>query len=491
VQSLRKEPKERLFDNYFSVGFGNYMSPFLNAFLHAGDQRYNDFGIFLNYHSSEGDIKDLLLDDNYSDTKVDLYYKQFERNFNWTIKAGYNRQRYNYYGLPTNVTYTDNVINSIDEKQVFSNFYIGGSINFDDSFFKAATVQFSNFIDYYNSNEFRFLLQPTFEFPISSELINLNVLVDYVSGKFDQNYWTSKAIDYSFLNVGLAPNFKIDNNNLSLNLGAKLYYAFDMENNVGKFKAYPNITASFRIVDDIFVITAGVTGDLIQNTYKDFTNENPFVSPTLQIKQTDQVYNAFIGAKGKFSSNFGYNFIVSYNSEKDKALVVQNQTQTDGIIPVNKGYEAGNSFNIVYDHVNNIAVVASINYQFSKEFQLIAGLDYAESFTTTQLDAWNLPNLATIEAEYKTKKWYAGTKMFFAGTSHDFIILYGELPENGTIHKNKAYVDLNFNGGYIFSNRLSIFAKVNNAIGNNYDRFVNYPVQSIQVLAGVTYKFDL
>ena len=52
-------------------------------------------------------------------------------------------------------------------------------------------------------------------------------------------------------------------------------------------------------------------------------------------------------------------------------------------------------------------------------------------------------------------------------------------------------MDLNLNGGYIFSDRLTAFAKINNALGKKYQPFVNYQVQTLQIIGGITYKFDL
>ncbi len=492
AQGLKRAPKERLYENYISAGFGNYTTPLLEAFLHSGDYRYNDYGIFLKHNSSQGGIKDILLNDNYSDSKIDVFYKQFERYFNWKINAGYNRELYNYYGLPTTFTFDENVLGNIDEKQVYNSVYLGGSINFEDAIFTRGTMEVVHFFDKYNSNEFRFLAKPTFELPISTEAINAEILVDYINGKFDQDYSSSNELTYRFLNVGVTPNFEILKDDLSINLGVKLYYTFDLENSSNQFKAYPNVTASYKVVDDIFILTAGVTGDLIQNSYRDFTQENPYVSPTLNVQQTDQQYNAFIGAKGKLASNIGYNVNVNYMNEKDKTLFTQNQALTNGTILVNNAYEAGNSFKVVYDDVNTINASAEVNVEVSKEFQLNVGLNYSNFTTTNELEAWNLPEFtATLSAAYKTEKWHVGTQLFFRGTTNDFVIAYGDLPVNGSIVKNKSYVDLNFNGGYIFSDRLSVFGKINNAVSKSYERFVNYPVQSIQLLAGVTYKFDL
>ncbi|MFD1293516.1 TonB-dependent receptor [Lutibacter holmesii] len=492
AQGLKRAPKERLFDNYVSAGFGNYTTPSVQAFLHAGNPRYNDFGLFLNYHSSEGGINDVLLDDNFSNIKAAIYYKQFERDFNWKVTGDYNRQQINYYGLPTDITFTENVLSNMDEEQVYNNISAGGSIIFDDAIFQSASIEVSNFFDSYNSNELQLLVKPSFEFPISTEIIKTDVLVAYLNGKFDQDYTASNEIKYSFLNLGVNPNFEVLRDDLSINLGVKLYYTFNLENSSNAFKAYPNVTASYKVVDDVFILLAGVTGDLIQNSYEDFTQANPFVSPTLNVQQTDQQYKAFIGAKGKLASNIGYNVNVNYVSEKDKALFVQNPTKTNGSILVSNAYEAGNSFQVVYDNVNTINFLGEINIEVSKEFQVGAGFHYANYSTTDALEAWNLPDFtATISGEYKTEKWYVGTKIFFRGATKDYVITYGDALTDGTVVKNDAYIDLNFNGGYIFTNRLSVYGKINNAIGDNYNRFTNYPVQSIQFLAGVTYKFDI
>ncbi|AMC10708.1 hypothetical protein Lupro_05365 [Lutibacter profundi] len=492
AKGVVREPKERLFENYISGGFGNFTSPLFEAYLHSGDIRYNDFGIFINHFSSEGGIKDILLNNNFSNTRIDMYYKQFERDYNWQLNAGVQRDQYNYYGLSKDSTFDETFINSLDEEQIYKNFYVGGKINFEDSFFKGATVEIYNFSDNFNSNEFRLLAKPTFEFPISTELINSEFLIDFVAGKFKQNYLTSSDLNHSFLNLGFSPNLEVLRDNLTVNLGAKLYYTNDLEHKTSDFYAYPNVTASYKMIDEVLIIVAGVTGDLTQNTYKYFADENAFISPTLNVQQTDKQYKAFAGAKGKLATNIGYNFNVSHTSEKNKPLFIQNQTKTDGIISVEKSYEAGNSFNVIYDDVKTLSVFSEITIDASDEFDFSATLTYSNFTTNTQFQAWNLPTIkATISANYQNKNWFAGAKLFYRGETYGFVIPYGVLPENGTVIQNQSYMDLNLNGGYIFSNRLTAFAKINNALGEKYYTFVNYQVQSLQILAGITYKFDL
>ncbi|MDD3721778.1 MAG: TonB-dependent receptor [Lutibacter sp.] len=492
AQSIVRAPKERLYENYISAGYGNLNTAFIEAFLHSGDKKNNDFGIFLNHLSSDGDVKDVLLDDNFFDSKIDLYYKQFDRDYNWQVNAGMQLKSQNYYGLSNDITYTDAFIGAMDEKQIYNTVYGGGKISFEDSFFTGATAEIVNFSDDYSTNEIRLLVKPKLEFPISSEKINGEFLIDLISGRFKQSYTDGNDVNYSFLNLGFNPNLEIVRDNFTLNLGAKLFYVNDLEHKNTDYYAYPNVTTSFKMIDEVLTVFAGITGDLIQNNYKDFADENPFVSPTLDIKQTDKQYRAFFGTKGKLASNIGYNFNVSHTSEKNKPFFIQNQTKTDGTIIVEKAYEAGNSYGVIYDDLKTLGFFGEITIDASKEFNFSGSVNYSHYTLDTQSEAWNLPTMiATISADYQNKDWFAGAKLFYNGETNDFVIPYGLTSESGRIFKNDSYLDLNLNGGYVFSDRLTVFAKINNALGEKYHRFLNYQVQTLQILAGLTYKFDL
>ena len=126
--------------------------------------------------------------------------------------------------------------------------------------------------------------------------------------------------------------------------------------------------------------------------------------------------------------------------------------------------------------------------------ELVVGISL-ELFNYTlnnEAEAWNLPSIkSAITADYAIDNWFAGAELFLNGKTKDLEIPYGTIAKNGILVKNDAFADVNLKGGYIFSNRLTAFAKINNALGKKYHRFLNYPVQPLQLLAGLTYKFDL
>jgi len=490
AQSVVREPIDKIYENFVAAGFGNYTTPYLEAFLHTSSSRNNDFGAFVKHQSSGGGIKDILVDDNYSDSQIALFYKQFERDYNWEANFGAQYQIYNWYGLSEDIIYDPNFLTTIDPKQNYLTIFGGGKFNFEKGIFKGGKLDINYFSDDYNSSEIQVKMTPKVAFPISSEVIDLPFDIEYITGSFKQNYTTDTALEYSFLNLGASPSLEILRDKLTVNLGAKIYFSFDLENSTNTIYAYPNVTASYKLIDETVIGYGGVTGDLYQNSYREFAQDNPFISPTLNIIPTDQQYNAFLGAKGKLSSKVGYNFKASYQSEKNKALYIQNPTTTDGTTLPSYAYQAGNSFNVVYDNLTTLSFYGAIDVTLSKEFNLSADITYNNLTTDTQEKAWYTPTLkATTTANYNREKWYIGTDIYFVGEQYDFVQKYGEA--NASVTSIDPYVDINFNGGYVFTDRLTAFGKVNNVLGANYDLYTNYRVQGIQVLAGVIYKFDL
>ncbi len=492
---LRVDPSAPIYENYITAGFGNFGTPAVELFAHGNSTRYNEFGGFLKYLSSQGGIDDVILDNNFLDTRIDLFYKQEERDFDWQLNGGFRYQKYNWYGLPSALNFDQNTISSIDEAQNYTEIYLGGKINYNDSFFEGSTLELSRFTDNEASSEIHLLAKPKFEFPIASEYINLETRVEVLKGEFFSNYENTGSIDYTYLNLGINPNFEVLRDNLTINLGVDIIYSGASGVSESKVYFYPKVTASFILIDQIATLYAGALGGLQQNSYRDFVYENPFVSPTLNILRTDQQYNAYGGIRGKLASNVNYNLKGGYMNEIDKPLFKLNATKTDGATEVAKGFEAGNSFQVVYDEVSTLYAFAEVSVDFSKQLKFGGNVTYNNYTTTNEAAPWGLPNLsATAFANYNVSKWFAGADLFFVGQRNDELefnipgILINRSPELLDVGN---YVDLNLNAGYKFTDRLTAFTKVNNVFGSNYEKYTNFKVQGLQIFAGLTYKFDL
>jgi len=491
--NVDKSEVEKLFNNFANLGMGNYTSLNAEFFITQNISDHEYLGGIFRHLSSQGGIKDVILNNDFYKTSVDLTYGNQQQNLTWISDFGYQNQIYNWYGIPEN--FSQVTIDRINPKHTFNNFYVGTNLSLNDHFFKEASFKYNRFWDANGSIENRFFLKPSFEFDLLRQKIKTNLIVDYLGGSFERNFFGTSSIKYGFTNFGIHPSIVVNKNNWAVNVGAAVFYSVDNENSSSKLFVYPQVNASLKVVGDFMILYTGIEGSLDQNSYRDFSNENPFVSPTLAIAPTDKQFDFFAGLKGKLSNNVSYTLRGSVQNEKNKPLFVSNQFNM--FATNSESYQFGNSFGIVYDDIKTMNLFGEIKADYTKNVSIGLNASYSRFFTTYQEEAWNLPNLklgATINVNI-TKKWFAGANVFYIGERKDLVYKQSMItifppayyPETTNL---KSYFDANFNIGYNHSDRLTGFLKFNNIANQSYQKWMNYPVQGFQVVLGASYKFD-
>ncbi len=497
ASAVKKLPPPELYNSYASGGAGNPSNAMAKFYTSRAINREERLDLGFNHNSSRATIDGVDLESKYSNTEVDASYSKRDRDMNWGAAIGLQHQLYNWYGLPSGVVDLA-TINTIDERQNYFMGEIGGHINVEDAYFKDAKLKYRRFWDAIESGENRAIFGIGFEFPVEEESFGINIKMDYVGGSFANANVNSPTNDgeirYSNFQVGINPTLTMLRDDLTLNLGVNIVYGMDTERNENNFYIYPAVTASYRLLDDTVIAYGGIEGELRQNSYYGFVAENPFVSPTLDIRPTDSQYDAYIGLKGQLMPNLSYNIKGSYTAENRTPLFKlnpQNSFRND-----EKGYYYGNSFELFYDDIKTLGLFGELNIDVNRNFTLGINAEVYEYDTETNNAAWNLPNLkGSLFMDYQIdENWYMGANLFYVGEREDFSTIVVQNPPPGGIDATSieldSYFDANAHVGYRMNNQLSIFVKAANIANNNYQKWANYPVQGLQVLGGVTYKFD-
>ena len=494
---VERTPPPVLFNSYASAGGGNPANIMAQFYTSHEIDRDSDYTLGLDHNSSRGDIDGVQLDNIFSNSELVAAFKKRDRDLDWGADLGFQHQLYNWYGLPED-RFDDATAASIEERQNYFMGEVGAHVNLEDSFFKRADLKYRRFWDAVKSGENRAIFNTGLEFPLNEESLGIKAKVDYVGGSFENanlNSTTNDAgINYGLLQVGINPSLIMLRDDLSLNLGVNFVYGMDLENSEGNFYIYPAVTASYRLLDETVIAYGGVEGELRQNSYYDFVEENSFVSPTLTIVPTDSQYNGYIGLKGQLLPNLSYNIKGSYRAENNRPLFKlnpENLFRND-----EKGYYYGNSFEVFYDDVKTIGIFGELNVDVNRNFTLGINAEVYDYNTETDNPAWNLPNLTgSLFMDYQIgKKWFAGANLFYVGEREDFetqaveFVAPSEFP--ATLITLDSYFDANAHIGHRLNDQFSIFVKAANIANNNYQRWGNYPVQGFQVLGGATYKFD-
>ena len=493
-----KEILEKGFSNYVSLGAGTYGTANAELFLTHQISKTDYVGGMLQHLSSQGGIGGLLLDDSFYTNALDATYGSRNKKISWNADLGIKNQGINWYGLPNYSFFDASVVNKIDEKQQYNTIAIGGKMSLKDSFFKQASLQFKHFSDAFGSAENRYFIKPNFDFKVVDQKVKTDFVLDYVGGSFDRRLMQmNSAYNYSSLNLGFSPSILYQQDDLSVEIGAKVFYAMSKIDQEDKNKIffYPKVKASYKLVGDILLAYAGAEGNLQQNSYADFVDNNPFVSPTLFIAPTNTKYDLYFGLKGKLANAVAFNVKTSYLNQDDRALFAANYYDVLSTNP--NGYAFGNSFNVVYDDMKTWSVFGELKADFTKNIAFGINGTFNTFTTNTQNEAWNLPKLQVasfVDVEIN-EKWSASAKLFFVGERQDIDSIQNESMFSSfnsgikTVNLD-SYFDLNAHVGYKFSKRLNFFLKGNNLANQQYKRWAGFPVQSIQILGGATYKFD-
>jgi hypothetical protein len=488
--NVDKSPDEKIFSNYLTLAAGNYGTVNAELFVTKNISNTDYVGGMLRHSSSQGGIKDVVLNDKFFNTALDLTYGSRTKAMSWNADLGYKHQVYNWYGIYPGIL-DDATINGINEQQTYHTLYAGGRLNLGSSILKESTLKFTHFWDAFGSSENRFVAKPSLEFDLVEQKIKTDFVVDYLSGTFDKTYYGGTSFKYGFANFGFQPSIKIHKDDLTVNAGVSFFYSVAQQNSNSKFFIYPQVTGSYKIVGDVMIFYAGLEGTLKQNSFNEYVQENFFLSPTIAIAPTDQKYDIYVGLKGKLANSISYNIRGSYLNEENKALFRSNGY--DESSANTEGYAYSNSFDVAYDKVKTISFFGELKADFSKNVSFGVNGTFSSYKMDVQEEAWNLPNVkfaANLEVNL-TPKWYAGTSLFFVGDRKDQFVRSSVLVsypiENITL---KSYFDLNAHVGYKYSERLTFFLKGNNLANQNYQRWLNYPVQGLQIMGGASYKFD-
>ncbi|MGO1751402.1 MAG: TonB-dependent receptor [Psychroflexus sp.] len=481
--------KADMYDNYARLGFGNYTT--LLGELYSTFDLNNGKTLDLNFShlSSQGGIDELLIDDKYYNTHLDVGLSSETRDYAWSGAVHVNHDVYNWYGLPKDFDETSLID---DTQQTYMNLGFNGKVEpLGRTFIRSAQLRYDIFSDDFKAMEHDFNFKVDSDLDLGyDDILSTTLEVDYLSTGYGESYTPIGFQDYSFFNISLYPKMRFDISGLDLNVGAKVAYSSDIEYSESEFYIYPKISLNYNLTED-FNVFAGAKGDLNQNTYREFVDENPFVSPNLPITPTSTSYDIYGGIQGKFDK-LNYLAKVSYAQHDNYALFRHNTKP-----PLNIGvypFEQNNSFGVVYDDMSQLNFNFSLNYTPHEDLDLGFDANYNVYDTDSQKEAWNLPEIeAQIFGYYEfTDQWRFGATAYFVGERESY-----DLALNSNINafeyrskSQDAFVDLNAEIEYQINPQFAVFLRGNNLLGSDKERWKNYEVQGIQVLGGLTYKFN-
>lgn len=463
----------KLQNNYFRVGLGNYNTPFAEAFYTTTRSKTQQMGIHAKHLSSSATIKDLAFS-GYSDNQLNGFGKFFVKDHTIYTDVNYTRNAMHYYGSSDSLFNTK--LNKNDIKQVYN--YIGAKGAFESNYSDTSLFNYSGKVSYYylqdvfGSAEQNAFIEAGGTKKINNELYGGTISYDY--------FYNSRSLDTSSAGIVRAnPYAKAQNKKWR----AKVGFNLTAETDIGKVHFFPDIDFNYNIINDYMAGYAVLNGYTERNSYKILSDINPFISPSLNLKNTNTNLHINGGLRGKMSANLSYDAGADYKVTKDLPLFVN--------------YSANvlqNKFITVYDDVNILNVYGLLAYQTSEKLFIYAKGNVYNYKTTKEVKAWHKPKYdVTLSARYSLKeKIVAKVDVFFIGSQFaKSSIISTTTPYLPIIYTKtlKGVTDVNLGLEYRYTKRLSAFINFNNIAAMRYQRWNNYPTYRFNLLGGVTFCF--
>lgn len=461
---LKDSDPEDIQGGFLSIGYGNYASPFLEAFINTRHDKNKLVGAhaFLN-SSGKGPVDGR--NSGSGNSGVSAFAQSFDKEIAFQADVGFENRSTHFYGYPEGSEVIRDTL-----KQSFNLFKtklaIANARNTDFAYNLGG--EFSYLADKFEAKESTININFRSAYKISKES-NLEVKADYtIINRADAGIEKRAR---SLFQVNPYYAFKpIDN--LKIQIGA----VFALENDTLDTKdlhIYPDFKAVYPLSPSIDLV-GSLTGGIDRVSLQSLVHENLWIAPSVPMYHTNRQFDFLAAINARLSSNVFVSTGFSFASLKNLYFFnanVMDQTK----------------FDVVYDDGSTIRTnfFASVMMSYDTRTKLsIRGDHYAYS-TDNQPEAWHRPGYRlNLSGSYNVKD-----KIVF---SVDAIAL-GNIKARDpvtleTVKLDPAF-DLNFRTEYFISKSFSAFVELNNITGNSYQVFLNYPVRGFQAMGGITWSF--
>jgi len=478
---LRPEPRQKLQHSYVRLGLGNYWTPYGELDINTTESQKSSLGINMKHISSQGRIKmadDRLVYSGYADNLVKLYGAQYFRSSTLTGDVHFKEDHHTLYGYSTD-TLSDGTLVTPYHLRVKSN------DSLPERRFIVLGTNVSLKADERSRKGFLYQLDATYNFLVDdlNEMehganVDFNFSQEFKSVSFGAEiggdyYYRIRSIDS--LGFGLAnldPWIGFKWKYLNLVAGPKIA----MDRNASQFYFYPKLLVEINITNMV-VPYLGLNGYYEDHSLLKISRANPYIVNDLDVTATNHRFIAFGGLRGRFRPKIAFNLYLNWEDVDNWHFFVP-----DVSIPKR------NQFDIVYDNGSLLQAGGELSLRQSKNLSFILKGNYYNYQLDNLAAAWHKP----IWDGTFTTTYIWNEKLFLQADLYLFGKQYApsvDLVKYGPTMELDPMIDLNFSAEYRFNKALSVFARVNNILSDNYYVWQNYPVQGINFLGGLSWSF--
>lgn len=474
---LISEPLPKLYLGYFKGGFGTYISPLAELYIGTKRSTQWNFSSTIVHNSTYGKIKNstgknVFAGNSYN--KIGLNGSYFLKN-NLVINVNshfINTKNY-FYGYNPLLLHTDSVA-PLDKKQienrVINNIYASAGLktNHTDSTHVNYNLlaSFNNTTAKDNTAENILKINTDFNYFLNNQFFGIDLALDYIKNQNIDDTVNGALVKFNPWVGAFGKKWRVV-------AGVSTYY----DQPLSKYHFYPRLSMHYNIIDYFLIPYFELQGNYYQNTYSSIVFENPYITPGLGVKPTDNLIKLTFGFRGNISSAIAFNIKIDYDKVNNQYFYVNDTNEY-----------LQNKFTVTYDNMLLTRFLGEISYKSSHKLYLSVKANYYHYSLSNQLKAWHLPNYdISFYAQYKMQdKIIISTNIFAKGNRYAQSF---DVNNNIIAKELQGVIDANIGVEYRLSKKLSAYIQLNNIAAAKYYQWNNYPTQRFNAMAGFTFAF--
>ena len=481
------ESVPKLYKNYVKLGFATTLSPYIDFYASMLRSKKSGFGVHIKHFSSAAGIKGYAYPGS-GETEAGVYARKFGSRHTFSSELFYKLNRAHFYGYKPD-DFPEISLSDKDIRQTYNLF--GIKTLYESTYRQSSALHHSIGLNYYYLTD---------EYKSSEHNILLNADihkdVNFFNFSDEQKLGLGVGADLWFNNdsissensgiISFLPYYKLQFDQYGFYLGADVSLQMDSATTV---HVYPVVKAEVQVVENALVAFAGIKGYLEKNSMKTFSDENIFITSTIEKRFTNYKFGQFIGLKGRIGQYFDYSMKFVNYSVEDMTFFV-----SDTISAPAKGLN--NKFTTVYDNTKYWRIVGDFGFHYKNKFNAILTGTYHNYVLDNLEQPWHKPKFeASLMMDYNMQdKFLFKAELFTFSKMYAPVYQYSEVNTGLNVvtqvaEEIKGATDLNLGVEYRYSKVLSGFLNLNNILNQRYYKFYNYPTYRFNLMLGITYSF--
>lgn len=461
---LKQESTSSVYGGYLSVGYGNYASPYLEAFLNSARNKNKLVGAHA-WHSSSAKGPVDGKNSGSGTSGLSLYGKTFGKHITLKGDLDFENRFTHFYGYPPSEVVSRDTI-----RQSFNTISLSGSLSNtrNSDFAYELGADFSYMADKYSARETEVDLNfnSSYKLPEESD-IALDARYFFISRKDALVEATPRSLFVIKGSYEFVPKEDVK-------VSAGLIAAYENDTIDSKdLHLYPDIEATYVISPSVDVV-GKLTGGMEKVSLHSLTAENWWLAPNVNIFHTNKTFELMAGVHARLGKKVEIRSGLSFANLKNLYYFVNTPSDPS-------------KFEVVYDResTKRTNVYASVSYAQTEKAKFLLRTDYYLYSPGSLPEAWHRPTFkATASASLNVYDKILLSTSLIAQAGMKAL----EPETQQTISLDNAF-DLNMRAEYLLSESFSIFLQFHNITSKNYPLYLNYPARGFQALGGITWSF--